>query len=341
MAFKHFTKCVKPADFEPRSFIGMGAIATFITGPFIAAFINQAIKHPGKGHGFCAVIAALLGLVIFLVAYCENWLFKRLICLGGDRDAIGLLVENSPPKFEILDWDNDYSINLLLQCTELGVTEDSEELRDSPFGELIRNQSEILDLVPKVPGYKNNGYIIHDDLPVNTDSVTLHCEFEGSGVHDLNVFAKAMVGILTGALILCALLPQFGWLIALIAALLTLLGLGLTKVTHPGSPADVNPELPELKVGVHILYIVGTWVYDPLHDGYNEIHPIKVCTIQGFWSGQWDPADCGSGPGVILLRLRQAFQEAQSEETRANQALPQHQWHFHPAIDGCAPVIIL
>lgn len=334
MAFKQFTKCIKPVDYRKRSFIGMIAIATFITGPFIAAFLL-------KGHAFCAGIAALLGLMIFLIAYCENWLFKRLICLGGDHDVIGLVVKTEPPEFSIGDWDNDYSLNLLLQCTDLGVTEDSDQLKNSPFGELIRNQTEILALGSEVPGYEHNGFVVHDDLPVNTDSVTLHCEFEGSGVHDLNLFAKAMVGVLTAAMILCLLLPQFSWLIALIALILVLLGLGITKVIHPGSPADVNPDLPELKVGVHVLYIFGTWVYDPLHDGYNEIHPIKTCTIHSFWPGHWDPADCGGGPPILLLRFRQAFQEAQSEETLANQKLPEHQWQFHPLIDGCARDIIL
>src|SRR6266576_3817606 len=139
MAFKQFTKCVKPVDFRKRSFIGMIAIATFITGPFIGAFF-------AKGMFSCGIIAALLGLMIFLIAYCENWLFKRLICLGGDHDVIGLVVKTEPPEFSLGDWDNDYSLNLLLQCTDLGVTEDSEQLQNSPFGELIRNQSEILAL---------------------------------------------------------------------------------------------------------------------------------------------------------------------------------------------------
>ena len=61
-----------------------------------------------------------------------------------------------------------------------------------------------------------------------------------------------------------------------------------------GVPGDVNPNLPVLEKGVHIIFIAGAWVYDAGHNhatepgGWNEIHPIKYCTIVGTnWEGDW------------------------------------------------------
>lgn len=45
-------------------------------------------------------------------------------------------------------------------------------------------------------------------------------------------------------------------------------------------------------------------------------------------------------PPDIILRVRKGFQVAQTA-TIANQAQPEHQWHLHPELDGCAREIIL
>ena len=128
----------------------------------------------------------------------------------------------------------------------------------------------------------------------------------------------------------------------------------INKVGHPGSPSDVNPDLPTIDKDQDVLYLQGTWVYDPLHEGYNEIHPIKVCTKIGCWreTGPIPTANQTEGPPdtishargtllPIILRLRQGFQEAQAEATLANQWRPEHQWRFHPLIDACASDVIL
>ena len=352
MAIQQFTRCIAPEQFRRRSIPGMVAMA----GVFAAPFITFAIV---SGHLFCLAFALLMGFWMYWILYAENWLFERLICLGGDREAIGLAIYVSEPRGislskDTFDFDNDYSINVLLQCTEFGVKEADQALLDSPYGELIRNQTLITDLGSEVPGYEKNGYDLGDHDP--TGSATLHCEFEGSGNHDQYLFAQVMLGIATLAFAACILVPWWVSLIILIVLFLAgLIGMLINKVGHPGSPSDVNRDLLTIHKDKDVLYIQGTWVYDPLHEGYNEIHPIKACCKIGCWNGDWSNTNCepngaptgydlacmGTPDPPIILRLRKGFQEAQAEETIINQALPEHQWHFHPALDGCARDVIV
>ena len=43
---------------------------------------------------------------------------------------------------------------------------------------------------------------------------------------------------------------------------------------------------------------------------------------------------------MVIPRIWQGFQEAQSNQTRANRARPEHQWRVHPDLDGCATIVI-
>ena len=352
MAPQQFTKCIAPELFRRRSLPGMVAMA----GVFAAPFITFAIV---SGHPLCLAFALLMGHWMYWILYCENFLFERLICLGEDVVAVGLAIHVSEPRGislspDTFDFDNDYSINILLQCTEPGVKEADPALRDSPYGELIRNQTLITDLGSEVPGYEKNGYDLGDADP--TGSATLHCEFEGSGVHDQYLFAQAMLGITGLAFAACIIVPWWVSLIILIALFLAgLIGMLINKVGHPGSPSDVNDDVATIQKDQDVLYIQGTWVYDPLHEGYNEIHPVKACMKIGCWKGDWTNTNCepnggpteydlactGTPEPPILLRLQQGFQEAQADETQANQARPEHQWQLHPDLDGCASDIIL
>ena len=289
MALQHFTRCIAPAQYRRRSIPGMVAMARVFAAPFVTFAIVS-------GHPFCLAFGLLIGFSMCSILYAENWLFERLICLGGDVVAIGLAMHVSPPRgisfsTDTFDFDNDYSINVLLQCTEFGVKEADQALRDSPYGELIRNQTLITDLLPEVPGYEKNGYDLGDADP--TGSATLHAEFEGSGNHDQYLFAQAMLGIATLAFAACIVVPPWISIIILILLLLAgLIGMLINKVGHPGSPSDVNPDLPTIHKDQDVLYIEGTWVYDPLHEGYNEIHPIKACTKIGCWKGDWTNTNC-------------------------------------------------
>ena len=80
----------------------------------------------------------------------------------------------------------------------------------------------------------------------------------------------------------------------------------------------------------------GRWVYDAGHNnegkGWNEIHPIKLCTKVGSWKGDW-PEDVD---GWIKVWER-ALHDAGAAGTVANQQEPQNHWEVHPLIDGCRP----
>lgn len=353
MPFEQYTKCEQPANWRPRSF-WIITLQSLTLAPF------TAILALGMGKPWCLLIVAEIIGLSWVIAYTRHFLYHRLICLGGDRDVIGAIVSVSPPpplvKAEwpfLSDWDNDYSINLLLQNTPFGVSQ-AEAVQSQPYGELIAAQDAITN--PPVslltPGHKAK-----DEFGTGLECATLHAEFEGAGNYQLMQVAQAMLAFAVAALAACVFLPwPLDVVLAIGLAALALLGLLLgaiaAHIARPGEPTDVDPDIgdlhtndqeprpecrdsEELGCGADIVYVQGTWVYDPLHDGWNEIHPIKVCTKVGRWDGDW-----GDQPPDVILRARHGFEVAQAEETRTNQSRPEHQWQVHPALDGCDPVII-
>jgi len=355
MAFKQYTKCIAPADFNPNRLaviLGYGALA--------GATAFGMIALSGQWH--CSwLLIQIVGFAL-VVGYCENWLYARLICNGGDRDCIGVIVSISPPspdlilsslpgQFFDLDWDTDYSINLLLQNCEFGILQADAE-QQPPYGELIKIKDEVKALDVRTEGHTSVDAAVGE----SSRSAVLHAEFEGGGNDILLNAADAALGLSMIALLLC-LTPFAGALLvaflAAVAWLIMIFG-GLSGNQDFGSPSDVDAgELhtnhidPETgrAVGADVLYVQGTWVFDPLHEGWNEIHPIKICAKIGCWQGDWSSFDCGDGvsppPPDIILRLRKGFDDARSAETIGNQARPEHGWQVHPDIDGCVGAVIL
>ena len=346
MAFEHFTRCIEPALFKPRSYANFAAQALAVSSPF-------AVLALAAGHLFCLVIVGEIYALAFVIAYCRNWLFERLICLGGDQSVIGAVISVSPPPPpQKIDWDNDYSINLLLANTWFGIEQDKAQ-ESEPFGFLIAPPDVIIN-PPLSLGFR--GEFGTDKYGTGLKTWGLHAEFEGAGNFNLMQVSEGILGVAIGAFLLCLIAP---WPIDLILALFVflagLVGATVSKFVRPGSPSDVNPKLPTLETndednegrgrGADVLFVQGTWVYDSLHEGWNEIHPIKRCTKIGCWKGDWSDFRCGRDGAPtqpnIILRLQDAFHVAQAEETRANQTLAQNQWQLHPDIDGCSPIVIL
>jgi len=98
--------------------------------------------------------------------------------------------------------------------------------------------------------------------------------------------------------------------LALLVLLIMLLAFVIGKYASAGSPADVNPHIGDLHAieldanqkplpGADIIYVRGTWVYDSLHEGWNEIHPVKACTKVGTWTGNW-----ATQPPINLSQVR-------------------------------------
>lgn len=317
MAYVNYTSCVS-VDKHRGLFANVGA------GGLVAVATAVAMLASGLGVVPGLAIPALM----LVIAYCRWWLYDRLICLGGDRCAIGLLASVEPPEKKTgLDaFDTDYSINLVLvphapleqpvpfnPGTPPPLTNPVEWQRkklrearhhviadDGLQGDLISEQD--LTAKPKtITGAKRfdfEGYftkmgfgsVVHHHQPV------LHAEFEGGGVMRLYEAALAALALATAAAVACA-IPVFGWIVCallnLAAAVVTVAGI-VIALNDKGDPAHVNPQLGTLHSSRDILLVKGRWVFDTAHEGWNELHPIIHCQRVGEYDVQVCRATCGA-----------------------------------------------
>jgi hypothetical protein len=134
MAYKQYTSCRDVSGFSPLRSKVWSALAIASIPAWIAVLITIATKHP-----LCAFHAALILLYFGTLYFCDWWLNFRLVCLGDDKCAIGLVlsIETVADKTNFFDkWDTDFSINLLLANTSYGVSQPDAET-SVPFGNLI------------------------------------------------------------------------------------------------------------------------------------------------------------------------------------------------------------
>lgn len=329
--YRQYTRCCRPQDWTSLVNYMIGATATLLT----VALVTIAIA------GWCALFYLGVAAAAEAVAACTWWLNKRLVCLGGDRSAVGMLVAIEPAVGKsgyFGELDTDYSINLLLYPNLPGVSQADAEI-SSPYGELIKEQQGIIDFVGFFQGEKAKEPA--DPPEGGRESAVLHAEFEGAGVHDFLIGASISLGLYIAAIIACAAIPPpWGVLLAGLLALLALLAWFLSHAVGAsdyGAPRDVKGAPSELhtndkktSIGAELLYVQGTWVFDSFHEGWNEIHPIKKCTSVGKWNGAW-PADIPE----IAKKLDDGFADASDPSTIARQQEPPNRWEIHPLIDGC------
>ncbi len=118
---------------------------------------------------------------------------------------------------------------------------------------------------------------------------------------------------------------------------------------NPGDPADATPNASELK-NKALVIVKGDWIYDSLHQGWNEFHAVHACqVIPGALNedGSW-PDDIGGGLGLntpdkvkaALDVWCRALDDAQDAEDGGNRDDPEQNWVVHPLVDGCTTVII-
>lgn len=327
--YKQFTQCCPPTSWQSLpSFLAKATAALLVIAiPTIIAAAWCSLFYVG-------VVAAAEA-----VAACGWWLNVRLVCLGGDRSAAGMLVEIEPSVGKsgyFGELDTDYSINLLLYPNLPGVSQADAEV-SHPYGELIRDQDTIVQNV----GFFQGEFATEPNSKPPRRSAVLHAEFEGGGVYDFLVGASISLALYIAAIIACAAIPPpFGVLLAGLLALLALLAwflshiVGSSDYAKPtdtvGAPSELHTNDPKTTVGADLLYVQGTWVFDSFHEGWNEIHPIKKCTSMGTWTGTWPP----DIPDRVA-RLDGLFGDARQPQTIAQQAKPANQWVVHPMIDGC------
>jgi hypothetical protein len=333
--YKQYTLCSQPISWmSPAAYI---ATAT--------AAIAVVFALMGYGTFPCGLLLIEAFLAAGGVAFCDWWLNVRLVCLDGDQSVIGAVISVETPQQKVGDvdlgdprtianaLDTDYSINLLVYPTLPGVDQPGLE-QSEPWGFLAAETDGVRDHVGFFTGEK-----ARDKKGVLKETAVLHAEFEGGGIADFRIGLLVAYGLALAAWALCVAIPGIGWVVggilALLALLAALLG-GFVGIGDPGSPGDVEGAPTEITqpddhgLGSDLLYVRGRWVFDSLHTGWNELHPIKACTLVGSWEGAW-PADTVD----LKDRLDEAFEAAERDDVKERQKRPEHQWHVHPLVDGC------
>lgn len=336
MSYRQYTSCVQFEDFNEH-YVGDSIAAGLFVGVMELVIASLALGGISLVTGG---IASFLAIVTGLASFCHWWLYGRLICLGDEVCAIGMVINVYPPKeksgFE--RFDSDYCFDLLLAPNLIGVTQQQVET-DGIQGNLIRNQ------YPGPHGLPFSGLAHSGNDCKDPASAILMCEIEGAGMHILYQYLKALLVVLGVAAVASwfCWVPIIGWIACLVAAVL-LVGALITFVigiihglSDAAGPSDVNPELGGTLtwgcagMGADLLVVSGKWIYDSFHGGWNEIHPVRHCQKIGTWRGEW-PFDVRGS----LEEWCHAIKETYLPLTLDNQKIPENQWVIHPEIDGCA-----
>lgn len=335
MTYKQYTTCTTSSGFFSKHQYISATMQALAAGG-IAVLLMAAAGDPA-----CWPEAVAITAIMWILGYCHWWLEDRLVCLGGDRTVIAMLVsvEGALGKAFPGNWDTDYSLNLLLAPNPIGANQSTVEA-STPYGELVKEQA-----ITRGLGLAFQGVTAWDEAS-GKECAVLHAEFEGAGVYDFMLGNQIALGLAVTGLIVCLGVPGpigsvAGLILALLAFLASLIG-GVAGNFDGASPSDVNPALGDLHTnqkspdgverGADLLVVMGTWVFDTAHEGWNELHPIKLCERIGTWDGDW-PSDIGD----LERRWADAVDKATSPLTAIDQQRPEHQWQVHPVIDGCTP----
>jgi hypothetical protein len=377
MAYKQYTSCVKPSNFKDISFASTGGILFMTLGAFtflvffvsLIAAIYAAIATGGVS--LKPTLIALSILIAELITFLYWWLNGRLICLGDDERncaIVGMVIGHGPSSTQKKAGDDDYTMNILLPLSPFRYDENPDEKGDyfglrffnkelfwnTPQGYTIKENSDILNIGRGYPESENSRYV-----------KALHCEFEGSGIR--NILNDA---IAVQALLLFAILSPP--IIDLLASILILIIIFISAATNvfkdtpsfgSGNPLDVGLNPAELHDG-DIVVVKGEWIYDSLHIGWNEIHPVKYCrkiksgreNLSGFssendgWSfyefndtetNEIYKLDTIDNVKKLISQECEAIKGAEKAEEDGNRDNPEHDWKIHPLIDGYSkPVVI-
>jgi hypothetical protein len=355
MAFKSYTKCVdrhayKNPDFALEAVLaGLGAI---LANPALVTW------------------SVLSGLEEAL----DYMLNKKLVCLDGDRCALGRVVgfETVEDKSFPDSVDNDFSINLMLYPSSLGdfvgksLDEGWEQAKQELQGDLIAEQADMpepremegnkrciaypMAPVDIVDAYAIGGFNTMIPLKEGVSVPIFHLECEGSRIHDLLKTLQDIQSLGLGGSF-CK-IPIIGWVICAIAKvfLAPIIAIALVIAwfaADDGNPSDArtDPEAGALGLG-DLIVVTGRWTWDGGHQGWNELHPVKSIQKAG------NPADYPTDPETLIRRWCERTSEApppdrdgpagapqgmtpQQQATWDAQRDPANRWVLHPAIDGC------
>lgn len=348
MAYRQYTSCVSPGNYHDLGFTYLGwvgAVSTIVTF-FIAAVVS--------GYA-AAVLPALIAMFVVLVSFLIWWLYGRLICLGGERCIIGVVLGRGHPQPLTKAGDDDATMNVVLAPSPVDFNLPSSPVeqrlpQDKTFywnepaqGDFVKPNAAVLAI--------GRSYVDDEDHAHYVKA--LHCEFEGSGIRNLLAWASVVLALLI-ALQIILLIPGLGWLVPILLWLISSISVfagttGLLHPLNPGDPTDIDPSLGTLTAG-NIVVVKGDWIYDSLHDGWNEMHAIHACQIicASMEGGKTWPADIGGGFGLdtsdkvkaAVGKWCDAIKDAEDCETGGSRDDPAQNWIIHPLIDGCNKVVI-
>ena len=360
--YRKYTTCIKATDFTPAPWpIGSSAavLATWL-------IIITAIVAPMELLAAPWYIPVIIGADLVLIAACNWYLHRRLICLGSrfscadgplpDNQECAIGVIGAPghsglfrPRITGLNYaklgDDDSTMNILLAPGPLTWDEpDLNKYWNQVQGYLIAPNNDILNVGIN---YTQSG----DEVKF------LHCEFEGSGIEAFEAFLITILAFLVALLAILVFAPELTGLIDILIIFASLLGLMsllntfvIPSPSDEGDPTDIDQSLGNLEAG-DIVMVSGDWIYDGGHiPAWNEIHAIhncqKISTIIDNHDGTWSwPPDIGGGLGldtpdkVTAARTQWccALSGAGGAVTGGSETDPANNWVIHPLVDGCNP----
>jgi hypothetical protein len=370
VAFKSYTSCVQPDQYQDFDLTPQIMLAVF--GVLAAIFT----------YGISLIVSVMAGLSALEVVL--NWMLNgKLVCLGGDRCAVGTVAsfETVQDKSFPDNVDDDFSINLMLypfsvetfigQASFPTITSDAwaksascKLVENSEQGVLVTPISTFTDAqkgreagdiswyapydcsLPPMQTYILDNFITQPSG--NTSVPVLHCECEGSRIHDLLAFLEGLgslgsggglcswsfLGIPIGAVI-CSLVQTVLLPVTLIGLIAAWFG------ASDGNPDDArtDPNGGELQIA-DIIAVTGRWSYDAAHTGWNELHPVKtiqkVDPVSAAGGGDLAQLWCGLLSSVPPPDGTTATMTPAQLETQNAQQQPENQWQLHPVVDGCA-----
>jgi hypothetical protein len=274
---------------------------------------RKAYKDPGLPTGnFLEVLGSAIigGGLDILLKVCDYILHGKLVCLGGDRCAIGRVAsfETVDDKSGFEKIDNDFSINLALCPNPLSGLQPgiknrikNHQLEENKQGTLMKEQADMpqpreVETDPKKaisPKFTGTFTKIHTFLSLSnpipekianeSDTTTwhvpvFHCEIEGERAKVVCAAAKSLWGPISDTV--CSFNPlgiPIGKLLCFLISIPFTLAVWPILAAAWAAGSNDNRDFDgggDLKANDLVL-IRGRWVYDAGHSGWNEFHPVK------------------------------------------------------------------
>jgi hypothetical protein len=309
--YRHFTHARDPEDHrgDLKHYVICGIVLGLVPGVGLFALATcVSDADPVRWWGLLGVIVAVLDVGGLMVGYW--WLEDRLLGLGAqDVCAIGMLLSAELPlprkSFEALDTDS--TLNVVLAPGLIG--QDQQTATGLAQGELVAKPDSIAAASLPFQGHpsiRNPG-----DIP----TAVLHCELEGAGMAYLAQGLLVALPLALAEPLLCAIrgvcwaIPAVVAILAVIVGVLAIVrGIGDDRyAVGKAGNSGVFQSGDQAGIGADIVFVMGSWIYDSAHLGWNEIHPVKHCQRIGTWDGSWDEHP---EPLQWIASWRQAVEQA-------------------------------